>query len=240
MLLAALHSALALTMAHGRGDLLAVEHGRIDVEPYQLVPALAGLRQPRVRLLVADDVGLGKTIEAGLILLELARRGRANRVLIACPAGLQDQWVEEMRFRFNLDFTKVDSRQWLELRRNYPSTVSPWTAAPYAVSSIDYLKGNVAAIQAAPKFDLVIIDEAHHVARVIRGGGPFAATDRSRLARVLADHCAGADPAVGHPAQRLLGVVRQPAAAAVPAPGRRRRPPGPGPGEALRGAAVEG
>ena len=109
--LAELHSALALTMAHGRGDLLAVEHGRIDVEPYQLVPVLAGLRQPRVRLLVADDVGLGKTIEAGLILLELARRGRASRVLIACPAGLQEQWAEEMRFRFNLDFAKVDSRQ---------------------------------------------------------------------------------------------------------------------------------
>ncbi|MGW4272142.1 hypothetical protein ACWEGQ_07190 [Streptomyces seoulensis] len=108
-----LHDALALTMAHGRGDLLAVEHGRIDVEPYQLVPVLVAMRQPRVRLLVADDVGLGKTIEAGLVLMELARRGRADRVLIASPAGLQDQWVEEMRFRFNLDFTKVDSRKWL-------------------------------------------------------------------------------------------------------------------------------
>jgi len=150
--LAELHSALALTMAHGRGDLLAVEHGRIDVEPYQLVPVLAGLRQPRVRLLVADDVGLGKTIEAGLILLELARRGRAGRVLIACPAGLQDQWTEELRFRFNLDFTKVDSRKWLELRRSYPASVSPWAAAPLAVSSVDYLKGNLPAIQAAPKF----------------------------------------------------------------------------------------
>lgn len=186
--LAELHAALALTMAHGRGDLLAAEHGRIDVEPYQLVPVLAGLRQPRVRLLVADDVGLGKTIEAGLILLELARRGRAGRVLIACPAGLQDQWVDEMRFRFNLDFTKVDSRQWLELRRSYPSTVSPWTAAPYAVSSVDYLKNNLAAIQAAPRFDLVIIDEAHHVARSYAGDGRSDATDRSRLARVLADH----------------------------------------------------
>ncbi len=187
--LAELHSALALTMAHGRGDLLAVEHGRIDVEPYQLVPVLAGLRQPRVRLLVADDVGLGKTIEAGLILLELARRGRAGRVLIACPAGLQDQWTEEMQFRFNLGFTKVDSRKWLELRRNYPASVSPWAAAPLAVSSVDYLKGNLAAIQAAPKFDLVIIDEAHHVARSYAGEGRSEATDRSRLARVLADHC---------------------------------------------------
>ncbi|GAA2455834.1 hypothetical protein GCM10010191_88870 [Actinomadura vinacea] len=186
--LAELHDALALTMAHGRGDLLAVEHGRIDVEPYQLVPVLAGIRQPRVRVLIADDVGLGKTIEAGLVLLELARRGRADRVLIACPAGLQDQWVDEMRFRFNLDFTKVDSKKWLELRRDNPTTVSPWTAVPYAVSSIDYLKNNLGAIQSAPPFDVVIIDEAHHVARAYAGEGRSSATDRSRLARVLADH----------------------------------------------------
>ena len=186
--LAELHDALALTMAHGRGDLLAVEHGRIDVEPYQLVPVLAGMRQPRVRLLIADDVGLGKTVEAGLVLLELARRGRADRVLIACPAGLQEQWVDEMRFRFNLDFAKVDSKKWLELRRDNPTTVSPWTTVPYAVSSIDYLKNNLAAIQAAPPFDVVIIDEAHHVARSFAGEGHSSATDRSRLARVLADH----------------------------------------------------
>ncbi|SCF20296.1 SNF2 family N-terminal domain-containing protein [Micromonospora haikouensis] len=186
--LSELHNALALTMAHGRADLLAVEHGRIDVEPYQLVPVLAAMRQPKVRLLVADDVGLGKTIEAGLVLMELARRGRADRVLIACPAGLQDQWVDEMRFRFNLEFTKVDSRKWLDLRRSYPTTVSPWTAAPFAVSSIDYLKTNLTAIQAAPPFDVVIIDEAHHVARAYAGEGRSTATDRSRLARTLADH----------------------------------------------------
>src|SRR5206468_1023820 len=87
-----------------------------------------------------------------------------------------------------LEFTKVDSKQWLELRRSYPTTVSPWTAAPLAVSSIDYLKNNLAAIQAAPQFDVVIIDEAHHVARAYSGEGRSSGTDRSRLARVLADH----------------------------------------------------
>lgn len=183
-----LHDALALTMAHGRGDLLAVEHGRIDVEPYQLVPVVAAMQQPKTRLLVADDVGLGKTIEAGLILMELARRGRADRVLIACPAGLQEQWVEEMAFRFNLAFTKVDSKQWLELRRSYPASVSPWMTVPLAVSSIDYLKNNLGAISAAPPFDVVIVDEAHHVARAFAGEGRSSATDRSRLARTLADH----------------------------------------------------
>jgi SNF2 family DNA or RNA helicase len=139
--------------------------------------------------MIADDVGLGKTIEAGLIQLELARRGRADRTLIACPAGLVDQWVEEMSFRFNLAFEKVDSRRWLELRRDNPTSVSPWAAAPLAVSSIDYLKANLAALRSAPPFDLVIIDEAHHVARAFAGSGRSAATDRSRLARTLADHC---------------------------------------------------
>ena len=133
-------------------------------------------------------------------MLELARRGRASRVLIACPASLQEQWAEEMRFRFNLDFVKVDSRQWLELRRSYPASVSPWTAAPYAVSSVDYLKNNLPAIQAAPPFDLVIIDEAHHVARAYAGEGRSAATDRSRLGTRPGRPCPGADPAVSHPA----------------------------------------
>ncbi|MGI8810547.1 MAG: helicase-related protein [Acidimicrobiales bacterium] len=183
-----LHDALALTMAHGRGDLTALEHGRIEVEPYQLVPTLVALEQPRARLLIADDVGLGKTIEAGLVMLELARRGRADRVLIACPAGLQDQWIDEMEFRFNIGFAKVDSRRWLELRREHPANISPWAAVPHAISSIDYLKANTAALAAAPRFDLVIIDEAHHVARAYAGPGRSTVTDRSRLARLLADH----------------------------------------------------
>ena len=109
-----LHDALRLTVAHGRGDLVALHHGRIALEAYQLVPAIKALRLPRARLLLADDVGLGKTIEAGLILLELARRGRASRILVACPAALADQWVA------------------------FPSSsgpVTPWAPAPSASSA---------------------------------------------------------------------------------------------------------
>jgi SNF2-related domain len=166
-----LHDALSLTMAHGRGDLVALQHGRIELEAYQLVPVLKALRLPRARLLIADDVGLGKTIEAGLVLLELARRGRASRVLVACPAALTDQWVDEMAFRFNLEFTKVDGEKWQQLRRENPASHSPWAAVPLAVSSIDYLKANTGALHQAPPFDLVIVDEAHHVARRSPGRG---------------------------------------------------------------------
>jgi len=181
-----LHDALSLTMAHGRGDLVALAHGRIELETYQLIPVLKALRLPRARLLIADDVGLGKTIEAGLVLLELARRGRAGRVLVACPAALTDQWVEEMAFRFNLEFTKVDGGKWQQLRRENPASHSPWAAIPLAVSSIDYLKANTGALHQAPPFDLVIIDEAHHVARSFAGQGRTSSTERSRLARLLA------------------------------------------------------
>ncbi len=181
-----LHDALSLTMAHGRGDLVALAHGRIELEAYQLVPVLKALRLPRARLLIADDVGLGKTIEAGLVMLELARRGRAARVLVACPAALTDQWVEEMAFRFNLEFTKVDGEKWQQLRRENPASHSPWAAVPFAVSSIDYLKANTGALHQAPPFDLVIIDEAHHVARSFAGQGRTSSTERSRLARLLA------------------------------------------------------
>ena len=181
-----LHDALSLTMAHGRGDLVALQHGRIELEAYQLIPVLKALRLPRARLLIADDVGLGKTIEAGLVLLELARRGRASRVLVACPAALTDQWVEEMAFRFNLEFTKVDGEKWQQLRRENPASHSPWAAVPLAVSSIDYLKANTGALHQAPPFDLVIIDEAHHVARSFAGQGRTTSTERSRVARLLA------------------------------------------------------
>jgi SNF2 family DNA or RNA helicase len=181
-----LHDALSLTMAHGRGDLVALQHGRIELEAYQLIPVLKALRLPRARLLIADDVGLGKTIEAGLVLLELARRGRASRVLVACPAALTDQWVEEMAFRFNLEFTKVDGEKWQQLRRENPASHSPWAAVPLAVSSIDYLKANTGALHQAPPFDLVIIDEAHHVGRSFAGQGRTTSTERSRLARLLA------------------------------------------------------
>ena len=85
-----------------RLPLVAPFHGAIQVEDFQLVPLLKALRMPRVSLLLADDVGLGKTIEAGLILSELMLRRRVRRVLIVCPASLRTQWQQEMRDKFSL------------------------------------------------------------------------------------------------------------------------------------------
>src|SRR5206468_3444532 len=91
--------------------------GAIQVEDFQLVPVLNALRMPRVSLLLADDVGLGKTVEAGLILTELLRRRRVRRVLIMCPASLRTQWRDEMREKFALAFDIVDRQATHELRR---------------------------------------------------------------------------------------------------------------------------
>ncbi len=81
----------------------------IDIEDYQLDPVVRAIQMPRVNLLIADDVGLGKTIEAGMVVQELMIRHRARRVLVVCPAALQVQWRDQMRDKFGLDFRIVDS-----------------------------------------------------------------------------------------------------------------------------------
>ena len=81
----------------------------IDIEDYQLDPVVRAIQMPRVNLLIADDVGLGKTIEAGMVGLELIIRHRARKILIVCPSSLQIQWRDQMRDKFGLDFRIVDS-----------------------------------------------------------------------------------------------------------------------------------
>ena len=89
----------------------------IDIEDYQLDPVVRAIQMPRVNLLIADDVGLGKTIEAGMVALELIIRHRARKILIVCPSALQIQWQEQMRDKFGLDFRIVNSQLMKELRR---------------------------------------------------------------------------------------------------------------------------
>jgi hypothetical protein len=112
----------------------------IDIEDYQLDPVVRALQMPRVSLLIADDVGLGKTIEAGMVALELLIRHRARKMLIVCPASLQVQWHEQMRDKFGLDFRIVDSTLMKELRRTRGIHVNPWSHFPRLITSIDFLK----------------------------------------------------------------------------------------------------
>ena len=112
----------------------------VTLEDYQLDPVARAIQMPRVNLLIADDVGLGKTIEAGLVAQELIIRHRARRILIVCPAALQVQWRDQMRDKFGLEFRIVDSELMRTLRRERGLYVNPWTHFPRLITSIDFLK----------------------------------------------------------------------------------------------------
>lgn len=165
----------------------------VEVDDYQLDPVVRALQMPRVNLLVADDVGLGKTIEAGLVMQELILRHRARSIVIVCPSSIQVQWKEEMRDKFGLDFRIVDSQLLAELRRRRGIHVNPWAHFPRLITSIDFLKrdrpmrlfretlpaGNQPAFPRP--YDLLIVDEAHNVAP--SGRGKYA-TDSQRTAAI--------------------------------------------------------
>jgi superfamily II DNA or RNA helicase len=171
----------------------------VEVDDYQLDPVVRALSMPRVNLLVADDVGLGKTIEAGLVMQELILRHRARSILIVCPSSIQMQWKEEMRDKFGLDFRIVDSDLLADLRRRRGIHVNPWTHFPRLITSIDYLKRErpmrlfretlPAGDQPAyPRpYDLMIVDEAHNVAP--SGRGKYATdSQRTNAIRTLAPY----------------------------------------------------
>src|SRR5438128_4688753 len=161
----------------------------IEIDEYQLDPAVRALSMPRVNLLIADDVGLGKTIEAGLVVQEMILRHRVRSVLIVCPSALQLQWRDQMRDKFGLEFRIVDSELIRKLRRERGLHVNPWTHFPRLITSIDFLKrerplrlfSEVLPANGEPtyprKFDLLIVDEAHNVAPSGRGQDTRYATD---------------------------------------------------------------
>ena len=164
----------------------------IDIEDYQLDPVVRAIQMPRGNLLIADDVGLGKTIEAGMVNLELIIRHRVRKTLVVCPSSLQIQWQEQMRDKFGLDFRIVNSELMRNLRRQRGIHVNPWNHFPRLITSIDFLKRErplrmFREILPGPndpiyprKFDLLIVDEAHNCAP--SGRGKYA-TDSLRTRR---------------------------------------------------------
>lgn len=160
--------------------------GAIQIEEYQLEPVVRAITMPRVNLLIADDVGLGKTIEAGMVMQELIARQRVRRILIICPASLQKQWAEEMRQKFSLQFEIVDRDHVHRIRREYGVHVNPWASFPRLITSMDFLKREAplqqfrnSLLHAAGSgrsggrglkdWDLLLVDEAHNVSPSGRG-----------------------------------------------------------------------
>lgn len=157
-----LSDALHLSMRRGAGPFRSA--GRLSFEPraYQLVPLLMALRLPTVRLLIADDVGVGKTIEAGLILRELMDRGEVDRFSVLCPPHLVEQWTGELRKKFDIDAVAVTASSAARLERDLPAAQTLFDAHPYTVVSLDYIKADKrrdSFARACPS--LVVVDEAH-------------------------------------------------------------------------------
>ena len=172
---AVLRAALgAIVDARPATGLWTAASASIDLWPYQLEPALAAINGA-TRMLLADAVGLGKTIQAGLLLSELRERGWIERALIVCPAGLRDTWARELVTRFGIHAAILDQAAIAERSASLPPGANPWAGHAVAIASIDLIKRAevLAAIESQP-IDLVIADEAHHLTPGTDRGGAVA------------------------------------------------------------------
>ncbi|MEP7161507.1 MAG: DISARM system SNF2-like helicase DrmD [Dermatophilaceae bacterium] len=179
-----------------------------NVEAYQLEPLRRALQAPRTNLLLADDVGLGKTIEAGLVIQELLLRHRARTVIIVCPPSLALKWQDEMREKFGLDFVIVNSERRAEVRRSHGLAANPFRLFPRVIVSMAWLPtppaqrllrdiyDGVGRHHSARRFafDVLVVDEAHHVApsspSAVGGGRGYAVdSQRTMATRALAEKC---------------------------------------------------
>ena len=165
------------------GDQIYIGHkAAMDPVPYQLDPALAALRQPRQRLLIADAVGLGKTLEAGILLSELIRRGRGKRILVVAVKSMLTQFQKEMWARFTIPLTRLDSIGIKRVRQRIPTNHNPFAYFDKSIISMDTLKQAEYKVHLEKSWwDIIVIDEAHNVAP--RGGGKSM---RSILSKLLA------------------------------------------------------
>ena len=157
-------------------------NARTQLLPHQILLTHDVIKMTRRRLLIADEVGLGKTVEAGMIIRELIARGEAHRVLILCPAGHVKNWQNELRGCFRLEFEVLG----IDFQDFAPAS---WENHQRVIASIDTVKrpARMERLLNAPRFDLIIVDEAHHLSR-IRYGKKQQTTMNYRLMEALQGH----------------------------------------------------
>ena len=181
-----LRSALQIGFRSSAGPFRSLANIAVEPRSYQLVPLLMALRQDTVRLLIADDVGIGKTIEAGLIATEMLTIGEARRLAVLCSPALAEQWADELRSKFGLEAELVLSSTIRRLERQCIAGESIFERFPVTVVSTDFIKSDWRRnefMRTCP--DMVIVDEAHTC--VADGGlGGRARTQRYDLVRALA------------------------------------------------------
>ncbi len=161
--------AVHIKTAYTFEDLVSLSNARVELKPHQVFVAHRVVQHPKPRFLLADEVGLGKTIEAGMILKELRARGLVERVLALVPANLVNQWQRELRSKFNEDFVPYDSMTLRYLEREHPDE-NPWALNQRIITSLQLARREPTREQLAEvKWDAVIIDEAHHLRRYLEG-----------------------------------------------------------------------
>ncbi|MDO8777978.1 MAG: DEAD/DEAH box helicase [Burkholderiaceae bacterium] len=159
--------------------------GVMNLVPYQLDPALQALRQPRARILIADAVGLGKTLEAGVLATELIQRGRGKRILVVTQKAMLTQFQKEWWSRFSIPLVRLDSVGLARVRNRIPANHNPFNHFDRSIISIDTLKSNLEYRNYLENawWDIIVIDECHNVAA---RAGESGVSRRARLARLLA------------------------------------------------------
>jgi len=159
--------------------------GASDTVPYQLDPAIVALRQPRQRILIADAVGLGKTIEAGILIAELIKRGKGKRILVLTVKSMMTQFQKELWSRFTIPLVRLDSIGIQRVRSRIPTNHNPFYYFDKSIISIDTLKqdGEYRTYLEKCYWDIIVIDECHNVAE---RGSDGSHSQRAKLAKLLA------------------------------------------------------
>ncbi|RAW44344.1 helicase [Halorubrum sp. 48-1-W] len=191
--------ATRLDLAYRYDRFLSLTNNRIEIEPYQVQAAYEILNSYDHRYLIGDEVGLGKTIEAGIVIEELIARGRADRVLIVAPAPLTVQWQEEMREKFDQNFVIYDRETVRSKRQSHPNQ-NVWAQEDFIITSVDFAKQStdetgsdaVSPIDALdnlePEWDVAVFDEAHHLTARRSSDDSMERTQRYRVGEAVANN----------------------------------------------------